>query len=175
MYFFFIFCSFLYFCVVVSVSWWNGFPVVTCIIRTISVSDEPCWLVHQQTGPIVFPLFPILTVMCESLSKIIQGTQKNVLLYAHIHSTLPRLRFTLEVLLCPLHLSHQACICFSMQLASLVGVGGGGTVYNKSIYLPVLVGLVLTALDESFYKAFCGERRWCLTSLGRTEWLRTMV
>lgn len=63
--------------------------------------------------------------MCESLSKIIQGTQKNVLLYAHIHSTLPRLRFTLEVLLCPLHLSHQACICFSMQLASLVGVGGG--------------------------------------------------
>lgn len=39
------------------------------------------------------------------------------------------------------------------------GWGGGGTVYNKSIYLPVLVGLVLTALDESFYKAFCGERR----------------
>lgn len=53
---------------------------------------------------------------------------------------------------------------FHAALLSGGGGGGGGegdelSFYNKSIYLPMLVGLVLTALDESFYKAFCGERR----------------
>lgn len=28
--------------------------MVTCIIRPITVSDEPCWVFHQQTGPTVF-------------------------------------------------------------------------------------------------------------------------
>lgn len=46
------------------------------------------------------------------------------------------------------------------------GGGGGETVYSKSIYLPMLVGPVLTAVDGSFYKAFCGEGRWCLNQPG---------
>lgn len=33
------------------------------------------------------------------------------------------------------------------------------TLCDESIYLPMLVGRVLTIRDESFYKAFCGEMR----------------
>lgn len=59
------FFHFLYFCVVVLLTWWNCFPVVTYIIRPISVSDEPRWLFHQRAGPVVFLLLLILlTVMC---------------------------------------------------------------------------------------------------------------
>lgn len=64
---------------------------------------------------------------------------------------------------------------FSMQVSS---PSGGLSSYNKSIHLPVLVGVALTTLDESFHEAVCGkekERRWLLTGLWRAECYWTMV
>lgn len=54
---FFFFFSPLYFCNVVRLSQWNDFPVATYIIRPISVSDEPCRLLHQHTLPSLLIVF----------------------------------------------------------------------------------------------------------------------
>lgn len=83
----------LYFCVAVLVTWWNGLPVVTYIIRPIRVSNETCRLFHQHTRPIVFLLLLIRRVMSESFSKIILGRRQNILQYAHIQNTLPGLLY----------------------------------------------------------------------------------
>lgn len=169
---------FLYFCVAVLVTWWNGLPVVTYIIRPIRVSNETCRLFHQHTRPIAFLLLLIRRVTSESFSKIILGRRQNILQYAHIQNTLPGWLYTFwSFIVSAASKSTRLHLLFHAARLSDEGAGraGGETVYNKSIYLPMLVGPVLTAVDESFYKAFCGERRWCLTSLGRMEWPRTMA
>lgn len=154
----------------VLVTWWNGLPVVTYIIRPIRVSNETCRLFHQHTRPIVF-----LLLLIRGVSQKSSWADGKTFCSMCTFKTHYRDYFIPSgVSLCPLHWSQQGCICFSIQLASLMR-RRGEAVYNKSIYLPMLVGPVLTAVDESFYKAFCGERRWCLTSLGRMEWPRTMA
>lgn len=49
-----------------------------------------------------------------------------------------------------------------LKMQTAMRVERGGEVlsfHNKSIYLPMLGGRVVAALDGSFYKAFCGEGR----------------
>lgn len=148
-------------------SLWNCFPVVTYIIRTVTVSDESWKLFRRQTGPVIFHLALFLTVICAANPKCFRKNCKNNSYLLHAYTRTPFCFVFSCLIIVPV------CV-FAKQLS--IAEGREDLSFdNKSIYLPVLEGLVLTTVDESFYKAFCGERRWCLTSPERMESLRTMV
>lgn len=88
--------------------------MVTYIIRPITVSDEPCRLFHQQTGPVILYLVLILTVMCAVNQKSFRA-HRETLSYTQTHTHTRKmnkfcclLRITLVRLACVFQCSAPA-------------------------------------------------------------------
>lgn len=166
----FIFCSSLCFC----------FAALFCVA---GIAFQ--WQ-HTSLGPLVSVMSHIgcsISTLKQSSFMLFWFWQwyvqliKNLLEHREKHYLVQRSHVTLYLKFCSLRRIKviKPSSVFFHCISPLWCAGQGLFFDNRSIYLPIFMGLVLTALDESFYKAFCGERRWCLTSLGRMELLRTMV
>lgn len=123
-------CCFLGSCFEFLQSLWNSFPVVTYIIRSITVSDESCKLFHQQTGPAIFHLaLFFLTVICAANPKYFRKTGKE--------KTLISCKYWQDSILVFCRFIFFSCliivpVCvFAKQLS--IAEGAGGSVFWQQI------------------------------------------